>query len=174
MKIKTNPLSRKKIENIALNVRKYFNIADDELFPIEQIFEQSEINGLFSIFYCNDLPTNTVSYYDPQLNAFYFNESIFDDIKHGNNRNRFTLCHEFFHFIQAKYLCFNFIETDDDIKPYEDIEWQADNFAGFLLLPTSQLLIYNKDVIIRKFKISQSSYLTRKLIYYKSLDCKKV
>ena len=38
MKIKTNPLSRKEIENIALNVRKYFNIADDELLEVTPNF----------------------------------------------------------------------------------------------------------------------------------------
>lgn len=172
MKIKTNPLSNDLINKYSLCVRKYFKVSEDEAFPIIEFLEFLELKQLLFLFPLEDdndyLEDDESARFDVKNNCIYIRESVFKEIEQKNYRGLFTLCHELFHFIQVKYLNFEFIELEDSlVKAYEDAEWQANTFASFLLLPRNKLFTYSQEETLERYKITEHCYLYRKLKYYR-------
>lgn len=172
MKIRTNPLSNDLINIYSLQVRKLFNVSDEEAFPIIEFLEFLELKQLLFLFPLEDdndyLEDDESARYDVKNNCIYIRESVFKEIEEKNYRGLFTLCHELFHFIQVKYLCFEFIELEDYlVKAYEDAEWQANTFASLLLLPKNKLFTYSKEETLERYKITEHCYLYRKLKFYR-------
>jgi Zn-dependent peptidase ImmA (M78 family) len=56
----------------------------------------------------------------------------------GNSRDRFTACHEFGHFLMHRTITMARTREDTD-KIFCDAEWQADTFAGTLLMSPRHL-----------------------------------
>lgn len=167
--VKTNPLSVEKIENLAKKVRENFNISLDCAFPIFEILDKMCVEGLLTIQYMEDdnpmFDDGAVAFYNPIDNFIYIKESLLEDIENNNYRANFTLAHEFFHFIQFKILGFEFEEVEN-CESFRNVEWQANEFAGQLLIPTSFLSL-NDDELSEKFRVSIESVLTRKLYFQK-------
>ena len=98
-------------------------------------------------------------------------------IKEGNNkiiainsnsskgRQRFTLAHELFHYLQHQVLNFDFVEVKER-KTYEDPEWQANTFAGLLLVP-DEYLDNDNEYLVEHFQVSVECVLTRKVKHKK-------
>lgn len=62
--------------------------------------------------------------------------SVYEGAVNGERRARFTVAHELGHlFLHRDLLFARAVEDDHDLKPYESSEWQADEFAGSLLMP---------------------------------------
>lgn len=167
--VKTNPLSLVKIEEYAYNLRKQCKLSLSDAFPIYDYINYLCDLGLLNIQildnndkYLND---NCVAKYNSIDNFIYIRESILDDYECNNYRANFTLAHELFHYIQSKILNFDFEEVDE-CKAYEDLEWQANNFAGELLLPKSFLDV-DDNKLIDMFKVTMECVLTRKVLLKK-------
>lgn len=67
-------------------------------------------------------------------------EDVWDKLVNHDYRARFTACHEYGHFVLHSNQ--NIVmrrSKQDDYPIYQDAEWQADVFAGSLLMPASQL-----------------------------------
>lgn len=164
--IKTNPLSVNDIADIAKRVRKEYKIESGDCFPIlkylSYIYDQ-ELIGL-SILDDNDsyLDKDTPAKYNANDNFIYLKESVINEIESGNYRSNFTLAHELFHYLQNKVLGFSFEEVEDR-KTYEDPEWQANCFAGELLLPDEFLDNEDNDFLAKHFQVSLECVLTRKV-----------
>ena len=120
--IKTNPLSVKDIEKLAMAFREHYQIKKDEYFPVLEIIDKLYEDGIY--------------------------------------RSTFTLCHEFFHYVQSQLLKFEFEEVEN-CKSYEDIDWQANEFAGQILIPT-EYIDYDEEYIQKNFHVSLECVLTRK------------
>ena len=164
--IKTNPLSIKDITELAKDVRDSFDVKIDECFPILDyiyyLYDEDIIT--ISILENNDpyLDKSTPAIYNALENCIYLKESVIEEIENHNYRSNFTLAHELFHYIQNKELCFTFEEVEDR-KTYEDPEWQADTFAGKLLLPDECLDNEDNEYLKNHFKVSPECVLTRKV-----------
>ena len=65
-----------------------------------------------------------------------------------------------FHFIQNIALRFEFEECDK-CKYYEDVDWQANEFAGQLLIPTKYIDL-SENELQEMFHVSLECVLTRK------------
>lgn len=173
---KTNPLSVNKIEEYAIKVRKQFSIPLDEAFPIYDILEMLSNNNLLTLQILeNDniiFKQGAVAYYNPLENFIYIKEEVLEDLDNGLYRSNFTLAHEFFHFLQHKVLNFVFEEAEESPKPFVNPEWQADEFAAQLLLPTKYLDV-NDDILEKQFKVSKECINTRKLYYKRRMTRKK-
>lgn len=177
MKTKTNPLSVKNIEKYASNIRKQFNIPYDSEFPILDILEEYSMKGYFTLQFLEDnnpdLEVDTPAKYCPLDNFIYVKESVLEELENNIYRANFTLAHEFFHFYQIKVLKqdFDFVE---DCECYCDLEWQANEFAAQILIPSKYLEenFYDDDYENR-FKVSSECVITRKL-YYKKRKNKKI
>lgn len=164
--IKTNPLSVKDISNIATSIREQYGIARDKAFPILEILKQLFYDNYLSIQLLSDddpyLDKNTPAVYNANDNFIYLKESVIEEVESGNYRSNFTLAHEFFHYLQHQVLGFIFEEVEDR-KTYEDPEWQANCFAGELLLPDEFLSNDDNDYLAEHFQVSMECVLTRKI-----------
>lgn len=164
--IKTNPLSVKDISNIAASIREQYGIASDKAFPILEILKQLFYDNYLSIQLLTDddsyLDKNTPAVYNANDNFIYLKESVIEEVESGNFRSNFTLAHEFFHYLQHQVLGFKFEEVKDR-KTYEDPEWQANCFAGELLLPDEYLNNEDNDYLAEHFQVSLECVLTRKV-----------
>ena len=163
--IKTNPLSVKDISLIASNTRKKYNIKPDDAFPILEYIDYLFGEGLLSIQLIDDndplLDKNTPAVYNAKDNFIYIKVSVLEEIECGNYRSNFTLAHELFHYLQHQVLGFEFKEVEDR-KTYEDPEWQANCYAGELLLPTDYLSM-DDEYLSKHFMVSMECVLTRKV-----------
>ena len=174
MKKKTNPLSVAKIREIAEGIRKEFNVSNDTFFPIkeyidklvedEKVIYQIEEDSFFE-------DEKMFALYDGNDNTIHVKESVEEDLEEGRYRSNFTLAHELFHYLQVKVLKFNFEMVDEDIEAFRDPEWQANEFAGQLLIPEEYVNLSYLD-LIGKFHVSFDCIKTRKG-YYENRKTKK-
>ena len=166
---KTNPISCKDIKRIASNLRKQFNISENSYFPIYEVICKLENKGLITIQIMDNndslFDENVPAFYNSYDNFIYIKESVLEEYENNEYRSNFTLAHEFFHFIQHKVLSFNFEEVDTCVA-YCDPEWQANEFAGQLLIPDKYIDLEINE-LIDKFHVSEYCALTRKLKYKK-------
>lgn len=163
--IKTNPLSIKDVSEFAHNLRSEYRIKLDEAFPILDVLNDLFEKGLLSIQVLNDndpyLELNILAVYNTVDNFIYLKESVLIDHDNNNYRANFTLAHELFHYLQTRVLNFTF-EESNECKAYEEIDWQANEFASELLLPKAYLDLENEELVTR-FKVTMECVLTRKL-----------
>jgi hypothetical protein len=75
----------------------------------------------------------------PGENTLVLRSDVYEAACRGDGRARFTACHEFGRFVMHHEVFFaRFREDSDPI--YCDAEWQADRFAGFLMMPRTLAL----------------------------------
>lgn len=164
MMIKTNPLSVKDIEMIAKRFRKNYNIDEDSYFPVLDVIDEMFVKNLLSYQIVEDdyhlLDKDTPALYNAYENVIYIKDSVHEECENNIYRSCFTLCHEIFHYIQSEVLSFNF-EKCEMCKSYEEVDWQANEFAGQLLIPTKYLDLPD-DILEKKFHVSLECVLTRK------------
>ena len=162
--IKTNPLSVKNIERIAFELRNEFNIKETEYFPIIKVldtfFEDKLLSYQIVENNTNIMDESCVALYNAKENYIYIKESVVEEYEQGIYRSAFTLCHELFHFLQNIALKFEFEECEK-CKYYEDVDWQANEFAGQILIPTKYLAI-DEETIQKLYHVSLECALTRK------------
>lgn len=174
---KTNPLKIVEIENYANNLRRELSISLDSPFPILEVIEQFHYNGLLSIQYLEDndpiFEKNTPAKYNPADNFIYVKESVLEELENHEYRANFTLAHELFHYFQCQVLGFTFEEVDD-CPSYVNPEWQADEFAGQLLIPTKFIVgACDTKMLAEKFNVTELCVTTRKLYYKRRLKKRK-
>lgn len=163
--IKTNPLSVKKITQIAKEIRAKYHIDFDSYFPIFEVLEKLMYNDKLTLQIVEDnvwfMNRNIPAIYNSFENYIYIKESVLEEYESGNYRSSFTLCHEFFHYLQAQ--CFHFYFQECEFcKSYEEIDWQANEFAGQLLIP-NEFLQMNEENLSKQFHVSIECALTRKV-----------
>lgn len=71
----------------------------------------------------------------PNEKKIVISESVYDGAFAGNHRDRFTIAHEIGHLLLHHDANISFARGNDKIQPYEDPEWQANTFAGEVLVP---------------------------------------
>lgn len=65
---------------------------------------------------------------------------VYDGVVQGRGRDRFTLAHELGHlFLHSDQAYTRSMKSSADIPPYKSAEWQANTFAGALLMPHDYL-----------------------------------
>lgn len=83
----------------------------------------------------------------PDLHLIQVRESVYNLAVKGDYRHRFTLCHELGHYLMHGAQNIVFPRTERTPRPFEDPEWQANTFAGELLVPQEIAAIYNENDI---------------------------
>jgi hypothetical protein len=83
-------------------------------------------------------------------NCIKLREDVYEGAWNDNGRHRFTACHEFGHFLMHRQITMARIR-DESSPIYCDAEWQADTFAGGLLMPAGHLgQLVNSDIAASK------------------------
>lgn len=148
---KTNPLKIVEIENYANNLRRELDIPSNSPFPVLEVIEKFHGDGLLTIQYLEDadplLEDDTPAKYNPAENFIYVKESVLEELENHEYRANFTLVHELFHYFQCQVLGFEF-EDVENCRSFEDVEWQADEFAAQLLVPTEYIVVDCDAILI--------------------------
>lgn len=174
---KTNPLKIIEIENYANNLRRELDISSDSPFPILDIIDKFYGNGLLTMQCLEDddplLEKDTPAKYNPADNFIYIKASVLEELENDEYRANFTLAHELFHYFQCQVLGFEFEEVES-CPDYVNAEWQANEFAGQLLVPTKYIVgECDTKMVADKFNVTESCVATRKLYYERRLKRKK-
>lgn len=142
-----SPLSRKHIETIAVEVLRQFQpdcLKTPTPVDLEFLLEfVLPANGYYPDIV--DLGPSIEGLTDPKSRTVCLSPDVYDDMGNGDGRARFTVAHEIGHVIlhahEIRETMVNRgkdgLARRSDIKPYEDPEWQANAFAGSLLMPES-------------------------------------
>lgn len=134
-----SPMSKKQIDSITQAIReiadKYgwidSNGAVDVISLLEfgyekfRVIPDHEMTGTLGL----TLPTGEI----------LLRESVYNGACDGNGRDRFTVAHELAHGVIHKEQIGFARPVDSNTKIYCNAEWQANEFAGRLLLPDSSI-----------------------------------
>lgn len=135
------PASTKALWSFADRVRAAF-VGDEEIFfPIMDVleFRMPRIEDGFYLDPCSrDEMGPEEGLVVAGLNCIKLREDIYEGAWNDVGRHRFTACHELCHYLLHRRVAM--ARTRDDSHPvFRDAEWQADTFAGGLLLSSKHL-----------------------------------
>ena len=130
------PMSTNAIRAFADQLRSVF-VEDDQIeFPIMDVLE-FRLSSIFEGFYVDVRDAEYMGDLEGRMlageNRIALREDVYLGAWGGNRRDRFTVCHEFGHFLMHGTVTMARARDDAD-KIFCDSEWQADTFAGTLLM----------------------------------------
>lgn len=138
------PRSNAVLRQLAEGVRSRF-ITDDRVdFPIIEVLEL-ELSKLLEDFVFDVREIDEMGDLEGLVRAGESMLSLRKDVYHGAcngfGRDRFTACHEFAHYLLHRDVGMARVR-DSSIKVYCDSEWQADRFAGALMMSSRHLHLF--------------------------------
>jgi len=135
------PLSTKIIRSFSDQVRDVFVEETVVEFPIMDVLE-FRMSAIFEGFYLDPRDAAFMGSDEgrviPGTNCIALREDVYEGAWSGNRRDRFTACHELGHFLMHRTITLARTRGDDD-KIFCDAEWQADTFAGALMMSPRHL-----------------------------------
>jgi transcriptional regulator with XRE-family HTH domain len=138
------PLSTDAIRSFAEKVRSAFLDTDEVEFPIMDVIE-FRLSQVFDGFYMDVRDKESMGEDEGRViggtNCIAIREDIYEGAWNGAGRDRFTACHELGHFLMHRTITMARTREDAD-KIFCDAEWQADTFAGTLLMSPRHLKLF--------------------------------
>lgn len=135
---KAKPTSRIKIRAFAKTLRKLLGLENAMKFPMVEVFEILSTTGLFNYEICTKHEMgNKCGETIPSQKLIKIREDIYDLACNGDPFSISTLAHELYHLFHHHEESVSFCRKEDGEikrKAYEDPEWQANCFAGELLV----------------------------------------
>ncbi|WP_313256349.1 ImmA/IrrE family metallo-endopeptidase [Stenotrophomonas acidaminiphila] len=134
------PLSIDKITASADLFRRSLGVTEDR-FPLVEVVEHL-IPALwedftFEVREAGDMGSAHGLTF-PEKGLIWLRDDVYQGVLDGQGRDRFTLAHELGHLLLHNSIGMaRSIQKPTDLKPYENSEWQANTFAGALLIPIS-------------------------------------
>ncbi len=168
MNVSAEPLSRLKIRNIAMALRKMFGYGEKPYFPIVQFIEWVMANpdsGMDFEILTKEEMRNTYGTTNTGRNTMAIREDVYEGAVKGKERDRFTLCHEVGHFLLHQPE--NIVYARGSVPKFKDPEWQANVFAAELLAPYDLVKNMGTDEIAEKCGMS------RQAAAYRYEECRK-
>lgn len=137
---KAKPLSRQQIRGIADNIRKWENAENELYFDIVHFMDVTlpRIAPEFSMeVVSREELGDAQGLTYPDSGIIKIREDVYEGAVNGKGRDRLTLAHELFHLLQHDDSNITFARGNfaEELRPFEDPEWQADAFGGELLVP---------------------------------------
>ena len=136
---KAAPLSRKNIRDYVARIRKLTGTENIYYFPIVEFLEMilPQLIGGFCYEICSreEMPTKYGETF-PAENKICIREDIYENALAGDAFARYTIAHEIGHLLLNDVSSISLCRLADgeELKPYEDPEWQADCFGGGVLM----------------------------------------
>ena len=157
-KIKVKPLSRARIRKIAKDLKRDFCLTNGRIDIIKFIEGVSSILGMDYEYVEDSQLPNKYAETDPLRKIIIIKESVCIRAANGSVRDRFTLAHELGHIVlhSLNNPEVKFCRFDEVIKPYEDIEWQANTFAAEFLVDVEEAKNLTIEEIVEKYGVSQT------------------
>ncbi len=131
--------SREDLRRLAHILREHLELDNEIRVPIVELLDiLPEIFGDFSYEIVEDSQMNIGVHAETNIATGHImiRESVYEGACDGNGRDRMTIAHEIGHYITLCICDFKLQRNfkEDDIKSYNDPEWQAKCFAGELLI----------------------------------------
>jgi transcriptional regulator with XRE-family HTH domain len=165
------PRSAPWLRQYANNVRAVFDCEKRFDFPIIEVLEH-KVHKLFPDF-AFDIQDHAAMGKDEGRVPIgkcelILRADVYEAACRNDGRARFTACHEFLHFLLHREVAFARARDDSD-KIYCDSEWQADEFAGALLVsPVHVNLFSSPDDAANKCIVSKAAAAVMWSKYIKS------
>lgn len=92
----------------------------------------------------------------PAENVIRLREDVYERCCEGRGRDRFTAAHELGHYLMHRSAPIKFHRAEQGkLAAYLDSEWQANRFAGALLMPEKLMKgCESLDEVVRRFHVS--------------------
>lgn len=136
--------SRKKLRKVACTVRHALQLNSRPFFPIVDVLEfilpTMDQDYSFEVL-SHDEMGDSHGLTFPKQKRICVREDVYDGACNGQGRDRFTLAHELGHLILHTNVELKLARkvSQRDIPAYRSSEWQANCFAGELLMPEKWL-----------------------------------
>lgn len=135
------PMSAASIAALAENVRRIFCTDDRIAIPIIDILEfglvKFDEDFVFEVRSVNEMKGDEGMVVAGQ-HSLVLRQDVYDGACNGEGRDRFTACHELGHYLLHHGVTFARTASQSD-PIYTDAEWQADTFAGRLMMSSIHL-----------------------------------
>ncbi len=169
--VQVPPLSRRKIRERADEIRSalkmtapYFPIMDVVEFQLQrainefvlEIWTLDEMNNAFGT------ETHAMTY--PDEFRMILREDVYRGARRDRGRDRFTVAHEFAHVVLHQFAGMA-RRLPTEVLAFENSEWQADAFAGEILMPLPYVLeCASIQKIVETFKVSYEAARVRRTV----------
>lgn len=133
---KVPPRKTNELRALAEKVRSVFVPSDQVEFPIIDVLELAmpKIDTAFVLRVCDEAEMGEDEGLVPVGgNELILRSDVYEGACNGAGRHRFTAAHEFAHYIMHRKIGLARTRSESDMI-YTDSEWQADTFAGTLLM----------------------------------------
>jgi Zn-dependent peptidase ImmA (M78 family) len=154
------PLSRAKIAQLGVVLRKGINLNATPRFPIVEIYDWLGwiVTGAeYQVVESHLMGDDDARTY-PDKKLIQIREEVYDAAAQENGRARFTLAHELGHLMMHRNISFARVNPQSPPRIFENSEWQADVFASHLLMPDELIASYsNVENVMRDFGVSHSA-----------------
>lgn len=152
--------SRKSIEEFVLNIKKAFKLENQLYFPIVEFIEYGlpRLDPKFNYEIVEK--SQLIGRYAeviPSEHTIYIREDVYEDACNDMPRARFTLCHEVGHYLMhnEKTVSLHRLAEEEKIPTYQNPEWQANVFAGYLLMTPDLIRDMPSNEICKICKVSK-------------------
>lgn len=175
-KIKVKGLSRYEIRKICNEIKEKFGLKNKKIDIIKFLELFILLIGYeYEIVEDKILRMNYADF-NPTEKTLRIRESTYIGAKEGKARDRFTIAHELGHIILHSMYNpdIKFCRLEENIKSYEDIEWQANVFAGEFLVDYSMIKDMAVEEISEKFGVSKKVAEIQKSTIYNKVIYKKI
>lgn len=156
---KATPTSRADLANITNRLRKIMGMENTLYFPIIQTIELilPRVDEKFDYLIVeeNELPPDTYALTYPDESLMLIRKDVYDNVCEDQGRARFTLAHEFCHYLLHDEANISFARSTNEIPAYVDPEWQANTFAAELLIPKKLIKGLSIEEIMIKCGVSK-------------------
>ena len=87
-------------------------------------------------------------------------ENVYERALEGSGRDRLTMAHELWHLLFHEKSNISYSRMDaSEVPTYRNPEWQADAFAGELLMPHDLIQGKSLNTIVKECKVSAKAAL---------------
>lgn len=154
-----DPLSRVKIRAMTDRIRQVMGVGNHEYFDVVKFLEHY-VHLAFPEFHIEvvereDMPENYAEFH-PETKCIRIQEDVYEGAAKGNARDRFTLAHEIGHLWLHRpgKIRLARSKNKEKVPPYKCPEWQANTFAGELLVPPKGTVGMSSSKVIENYGVS--------------------
>ncbi|MDR2360242.1 MAG: ImmA/IrrE family metallo-endopeptidase [Oscillospiraceae bacterium] len=160
------PSSRKNWRKAAYEIRALFGLENQLYFPIVEFMEMGMPQLISGFEYeISDETEMGVKHGEtfPDNKKIVLREDVYYGAIAGKGRDRLTIGHEIKHclFDDSETVKLYRIDSDVEIPAYIDPEWQANAFAGELLMPYHLIGGMSVEDIMRECAVSEDAVRTQ-------------
>lgn len=156
MQVVGESMGNRDILELTRRIRRMVGCEYSTCFPIVEFVEfvLPIISGTNYDYCSEDELPGEYAHYDPNINIIKIRQDVYSRAVNQVGRDRFTIAHEVGHsLLHSDGVKFARV-SNEKIPVYQDVEWQANTFASFLLMEPRIICGMTPDLIATECKTS--------------------